>query len=117
MGAISDVLFIKTQQRVLSILFKHPSRSFYANEMIQLAGSGSGAVQRELARLEAEGLLTTQRIGNQKHDQANPTSPIFSELRSIVVKTFGLTDVLLKALDVFATMIDLAFVYGSIAKG
>ena len=40
-----------------------------------------GAVQRELARLEAAGLVTASRIGKQKHDQANPASPIFSELR------------------------------------
>lgn len=117
MGINNDALFNKTQQRVLSILFTHPSRSFYANEMIELAGSGSGAVQRELARLEGAGLLTTHRLGNQKHYQANASSPIFSELRSIVVKTFGLADVLLKSLDVFAKKIDLAFVYGSVAKG
>lgn len=116
MGISTDVLFTKTQQRVLSLLFTHPSRSFYANEMIGLAASGSGAVQRELTRLEAAGLITTHRIGNQKHYQANATSPIFSELRSIVIKTFGITDVLLKALDALSVNIELAFIYGSVAK-
>lgn len=85
--------------------------------MIGLAGSGSGAVQRELARLEAAGLLTTHRVGNQKHYQANALSPIFSELRSIIVKTFGVADVLLKSLNQFSKKIDLAFVYGSVARG
>lgn len=117
LGILTDVLFSKTQQRVLSLLFTHPSRSFYANEMIGLAGSGSGAVQRELARLEAAGLLTTHRVGNQKHYQANALSPIFSELRSIIVKTFGVADVLLKSLNQFSKKIDLAFVYGSVARG
>ena len=117
MGTTTDALFTKTQQRVLSLLFTHPSRSFYATELIGLAGSGSGAVQRELARLEAAGLLTTHRVGNQKHYQANAESPIFSELRSIVVKTFGIADVLLKSLDELSENIELAFVYGSVAKG
>lgn len=117
MGTTADALFTKTQQRVLSRLFTHPSRSFYAKELIGLAGSGSGAVQRELARLEAAGLLTTHRIGNQKHYQVNQASPIFSELRSIVVKTFGVANVLLKALSIFSLKIDLAFVYGSVASG
>ena len=117
MGTNADALFTKTQQRVLSLFFTHPSRSFYANELIDLAECGSGAVQRELARFEAAGLLTTHRVGNQKHYQANPASPIFSELRSIVVKTFGVADVLLKALQLFSPKIDLAFVYGSVAKG
>ena len=64
MGIYADALFTKTQQRVLGVIFGRPQRSFYANEVIGLAGSGSGAVQRELARLEAVGLVTVRRVGN-----------------------------------------------------
>jgi hypothetical protein len=53
MGIFANALFTKTQQRVLGLLFAQAHRSFYANEIIGLAQSGSGAVQRELARLEA----------------------------------------------------------------
>ncbi len=42
--------------RVLAVLFGNASRSFYANEIIRVADSGTGAVQRELAALEAAGL-------------------------------------------------------------
>jgi len=35
------------QQRVLGVLFGTPGRSFYANEVIGLARSDTGAVQRE----------------------------------------------------------------------
>ena len=94
MGIYADALFTKTQQRVLAVLFGQTQRSFYANEIIGLAGSGSGAVQRELARLESSGLVTVHRIGNQKHYQANHNAPIFAELRGIVLKTFGVADVL-----------------------
>ena len=66
MGIYADALFTKTQQRVLAVLFGQSQRSFYANEVIGLAGSGSGAVQRELARLESAGLVTMQRNGKQK---------------------------------------------------
>ena len=54
----ADALFSKVRQRVLGVLFGNPGRSFYANEVIALAGSGTGAVQRELIRLAAMGLLT-----------------------------------------------------------
>jgi predicted nucleotidyltransferase len=74
-------------------------------------------VHRELAALEAVGLVTAKRIGNQKHYQANRTSPIFEELRGIVVKTFGVADVLREALAPLAAKIRAAFIYGSIAKG
>ncbi len=117
MGIYADALFTKTQQRVLAVLFGQSQRSFYANEIIGLAGSGSGAVQRELARLELAGLVTTHRIGNQKHYQANPAAPIFAELRGIVLKTFGAADVLRAALQPVWPAVELAFVYGSLAKG
>ena len=99
MGISADALFTKTQQRVLAVLFGQSDRSFYANEIIGLAASGSGAVQRELARLEEAALVTVRRIGNQKHYQANHAAPIFAELRAIVLKTFGVTDVLRAALQ------------------
>jgi predicted nucleotidyltransferase len=117
MGTYADALFTKTQQRVLAVLFGQPQRSFYANELIGLAQSGSGAVQRELARLESSGLVTMHRIGNQKHYQANRGAPIFEELRGIVLKTFGVADVLRAALAPLWPQIEVAFVYGSLAKG
>ena len=65
--SLADALFPKVRQRVLSVLFGTPDRSFYANEVIALAQSGTGAVQRELADLSAAGLLTVTKQGNQKH--------------------------------------------------
>ena len=117
MGTYADALFTKTQQRVLGVLFGQPERSFYANEIIGLAASGSGTVQRELMRLEAAALVTVRRQGNQKHYQANQDAPIFSELRSIVLKTFGAVDVVRAALQELLPSIDAAFIFGSVAKG
>ena len=114
---LGDALFAKVQQRVLGVLFGNPRRSFYANEIIGLARSGTGAVQRELARLEGSGLVTATRVGKQKHYQANPESPVFEELRALVLKTFALVDVLRDALAPVSRSIRAAFVYGSIAKG
>lgn len=114
--SVADTLFTATQQRVLGQLFGQPDRSFYAAEMIA-AGGGSGAMQRELARLEASGLIGATRIGNQKHYQANRHCPIFEELRGIVLKTFGVADVLRAALAPLLGKVDVAFIYGSVASG
>jgi predicted nucleotidyltransferase len=81
------------------------------------ARTGSGAAQRELARLERSGLITARRIGHQKHYQANPASALFGELHAIVIKTVGLAEPLRAALAPFASGITAAFVYGSVAKG
>jgi predicted nucleotidyltransferase len=114
--SLADALFTKTQQRVLRVLFGQPDRSFYASELIRDAGTGSGAAQRELARLEDSGLIVAHRIGNQKHYQANAASPLYSELRNIVLKTVGLAEPLRDALKPVASDIRAAFVYGSVAR-
>lgn len=113
---LADALFTTTQQRVLGLLFGQPDRSFYATELIRLAVGGSGAVQRELARLEHSGLVLVTRQATQKHYQANPHSPLFEELCGIARKTVGLAEPLREALAPLADSIVAAFVYGSVAK-
>jgi predicted nucleotidyltransferase len=114
---LADALFSRTQQRLFVLLFGQSERSFFATELIGLAQSGSGAVQRELDRLEKSGLVTTRRFGNQKHFQANRNAPIFQELRAIVLKTVGLLEPLSAALAPIEPRIKLAVVYGSTARG
>ncbi len=115
--SISDALFSGVQQRVLGLLFGQPDRSFYTNEIVRLGMTGRGALERELKRMTASGLVTMTVIGRQKHYQANRNSPIFQELRGITLKTFGMSDVLREALSQYADAIRFAFVYGSVAKG
>jgi predicted nucleotidyltransferase len=115
--SLADALFTTTQQRVLALIFGQPGRSFYASELIERTGSGSGAVQRELKRLASSGLVTVKRIGNQKHYQANPDSPVFEELSSLVKKTVALVEPIREALASLVDRIDLAVLYGSVAKG
>ena len=105
-------LFTRTRRRVLTLLFGHPDRTFYANEIVRLAGVGTGSVQRELERLSDAGLLTVTRIGNQRHFQANRESPFFDELHSMVVKTFGALSVLRDAVRELPRAPQLALLYG-----
>jgi len=113
---LGAALFTRTQRRVIGLLFGQPERSFYTKEVVRLAEVGIGTVQRELAKLASVGLITTKRVGNQTHYQANRGSPIFEELRGIVLKTFGLADVIRSALEPLAEHIETAFIYGSVAK-
>ncbi len=115
--SLSNALFSKVQQRVLALIFGQPERSFYVSEIIRTAHSGAGAVERELSRLQRSGLVSVERIGNQKHYRANHQSPIFSELQSLVLKTVALAEPLRKSLEPHSDKIKAAFVYGSVAKG
>lgn len=83
---IAEALFTKTQQRVLGLLFARPDRRYYLSEIVRHARAGIGSVHRELDRLRDAGLVTVVAIGNQKHYQANPVSPVFHELEGLIGK-------------------------------
>jgi predicted nucleotidyltransferase len=76
-----------------------------------------GAVQRELMKLTAAGIIRRESRGNQVYYQANPNCPVYSELKGLVLKTLGAGDVLRAGLAPLAERIELAFVFGSVAGG
>jgi predicted nucleotidyltransferase len=114
--SLADALFTATQQRVLGLLFGQPDRSFSLSELVRLARSGTGAVQREVARLAHTGIITSTQVDGRKRLQANPASPIFEELRGLIEKTTGVQAKLREALAPHAHRVRLALLYGSIAK-
>ncbi len=114
--SVADALFSKVQQRILALFFGHPGRIFYTNEIIKLSHSGTGAVLRELEKLASVGLIVMHRVGNQKQYTVNQESYIFSELNRIVQKTFGVADILRDMLKPLSSRVQIAFIYGSIAK-
>ena len=101
---------------MLALLFGQPDRDFFVTEMITLAGSGRGAVQRELARLAGSGLAVVSQVGNRKYYRANRDSPLFDEIRGIVRKTVGMEESIRDALEPLADSLVLALLYGSIAR-
>ena len=113
---LADALFTSTQQRVLGLLFGQPDRGFFVTEIIALAGSGRGAVQRELARLAGSGLAVVLRTGNRKYYRANAESPLFEEIRGIVRKTVGVEETVRNALEPLADDLFLAVLHGSVAR-
>lgn len=116
-ATLADALFTPVQQRVLGWLFGQPERRFQSGELIRLANSGTGAVHRLLTRLAQTGLVTVARVGNQKHYQANPASPVFAELAGLIRKSVGLAFPLQEALAPLSDKIAVAFLYGSVARG
>jgi len=111
----ADILFSKTRQSILALLYLNPEKNFYTNEIIRHAQCGTGAVQRELQKLCEVYLITTTQVGNQKQYKANPSSPLFTDLQNIIIKTFGLANILKEALCSVNKQIIIAFIYGSIA--
>ena len=113
---LADALFSQTRQKVLRLFFACQERDFSVKELIEQAEAGSGAVQRELLRLVDSGLVQVKLQGRQKRYRANPDSPVFPELSSLASKLFGPGQQVEDALNSISDKIDLALIYGSVAK-
>ena len=111
-------LFFGTYRRqVLSLLLLHPDEAFHLREIARVTGTQPGTLRRELEQLAQGGVVQREKVGNLVRFQADPSCPIFEELRGILKKTAGIADVLREALAPLANRITAAFVYGSLARG
>jgi predicted nucleotidyltransferase len=108
-------LFGSTRQAVLGFFFDHPDERFYQRQVVRTLSLGSGAVQRELARLVAGGILTRTVEGRQAYYQVNRGGSIYPELHGLVRKTMGAAGMLRDALRPLAGRARLAFIFGSMA--
>ncbi len=112
-----DALLPGTRQGILAATFGQPDKAWYVSELARRMGVPASSLQRELHALAAAGILKTHRQGRMVYYQVNADSPIFPELRGLVLKTAGLVDVLADALQPLASKIRVAFVFGSTASG
>src|ERR1700726_3856222 len=93
-----DALFPKTRQGILAAALVQPEKAWYASELARRLGVPSSSLQRELQSLAAAGILKSYRQGRMVYYQANSDSPIFADLRGLLLKTAGLVEVLADAL-------------------
>lgn len=117
MEATASVLFGKTRQAVLTLLFEQPGQTFYLREISRLIGIGTGALQHELNQLQKADLIVRAKDGNRVAYQANTLHPVFTDLQSLVSKTCGLPVQIKTALQPLGGQITFAAIYGSLAKG
>jgi predicted nucleotidyltransferase len=115
--SFSAVLFAGYRRRVLGLLLLQPDESLHGREIARRTGLPAGTLTRELKRLAGVGLLTQEKRGNQTLYRANRAYPIFAELSGILRKTSGLADVVVEALASLSDEIDVAFIFGSVARG
>ncbi len=114
--SLATALFTDSQSRVLRWIFGQPEREFHLSELRRLTGLGSASLQRELKRLAAAGLISSEQVGNLRCFQANAQSPVFSELLSLTRKTLGAEPLLREALASLVPALHAAWIFGSVAK-
>ena len=114
MSTLDQLFLSRARSEVLRLLFGLRDGELHLRAIERASGLTVATVREELHKLEAMDLVRTRRDGNRLYYAANQDHPIFVELRSIVLKTAGLGDVLRAALS--DNRIRAAFVYGSLAR-
>ena len=111
-----DALFPRTRQNILAALLLSPERRWYLSDLAQHLHVPPSSLQRELASLAEAGVLCREIDGNRVYYSANLAYPLLPELQGIFAKTIGLANKVRDALEPFWAGIDLAFIYGSVAR-
>lgn len=107
----------KLRARLLGWLMTHSDERYFVRQLTGILNEDSTNVSRELAKLAGAGILVFRQEGRQKYYQADRSSPVFDELRSLVIKTIGVGDVLRHALRPVVDRIHVAYIFGSFADG
>ena len=114
--SVLDALFPKTRQAVLSALLLHPDKWWYLTDLARHLRVTPSSLQRELASLVEGDLLIRRKDGKRVYYMVNKDCPIAKELQAVFVKTVGIADVVASCIRKFRAKIDVAFVYGSVAR-
>ncbi len=102
---------------LLRLFFLHPKQTFYQRELSDLIGERLFLTQGALGRLVRAGVVDRSRRGNRIYYQANQSHPAFQELKTVILKTVAVGDMLRTHLAELGEKVQLAFVYGSVARG
>lgn len=112
---LEHIITSKAKRSLLKLFLTNPDRAFYIREIAKLTGEPFNAVRRELGHLEKAGLIKSHREGNLKFYSLVKEFPLYSELKRIVYATIGVGDYLTAKLR-DSKQIELAFIYGSVAR-
>jgi predicted nucleotidyltransferase len=105
----------KLRAKALGWFFTHVDERFFVRQLESLLHQDPTNLSRELARLENLRILVSEREGRQKYFRVNKSSPIFEEMKGLVLKTAGVAGAVQSALEK-VNGIKYAFIYGSFAR-
>jgi predicted nucleotidyltransferase len=115
--ATLDALFPIIRAAVLSATLLEPERWWFMTELARQLGVTPSSLQRELEALVGSGILLRRQDGRRIYYKANIESPVFPEIKGLIEKTAGIVPSLKAALKDFDDRIELALLYGSVARG
>ncbi|MBU4512817.1 nucleotidyltransferase domain-containing protein [Patescibacteria group bacterium] len=105
----------KIRESILTFYYTNPSSNCYVRELSRRLDLDVSNLAKEMRSFVKEGIFNVEEKGKQKHYFLNKKSPIYEDLKNLVLKTEALGDILEGELAK-SKKIRLAFIYGSFAK-
>ena len=113
---IIDALFPEIRGKILAATLTRPEKSWYLSELSSFLHTQPSSLQREIDALSKAGILEQWRDGRRVYLKPDVLSPAFSDLKNLFDKTAGLVPVLQHVLEELGDGIQVAFLYGSMAR-
>ena len=88
----------KITQAVLSFFLLQDGKELYVNALARRLSLDSGNLTRKLIELEAEGILKSRWMGEQRYYGLNKDFPFLKEYKNIIFKTLGFESLLKEGL-------------------
>ena len=111
-----DSLFPLVRQELLAATLLSPDKWWYMSELARHLKTSLSSLQRELNSLTESGVLDRRQDGRRTYYKARKDSPVFGNLRDLLLKTAGIVPALQSELSRFSDKIRWAAIYGSIAR-
>lgn len=116
-SALGRLLGSEARAKILSTLLLGAGERYYVRGLAVRLGIPPTAVSRELATLEALGLVVRRSEGRRVYCELNARASVLDELRGLVLKLGGIQEALRQALQRQGHSIQWAFLFGSMAAG
>lgn len=113
---LENLISNKTRVKLLLRFFTNPEARAYLRGLEKELENSSNAVRIELKRFEEAGIIIPEKEGNKKFYRANKNYPLFSEIRQITLKHFGI-DRILETLVRKLGEVHAVYLTGTLAKG
>jgi predicted nucleotidyltransferase len=97
---------------LLAELFVFAQQPLSLSQLAQRTGTSMGGVHKEVERLERSGLVISKTSGRSRLVEPNRSSPVYTELRSLLTKSMGPEPLLREALTGIGGIHE-AFIFGS----
>jgi predicted nucleotidyltransferase len=113
---LSRLFGSEARVKVLSLFMLNAGTEYYLREIAQRTGLAVRSIQRAVNDLSEIEILEREKRGNSVYFRLRAGNPIVPDLKAVFLKTVGLGDMLREALA-GEPRIEMAFIYGSVAKG